>query len=279
MHFSPWQIDRMRRQLNRYQYYGGPNNSALSLTKVYQRLIQSPAVDLTGKHGKALYQYEAFRRFLNEAKKQDSFVLENIFKFLVAERWLNHDAFLKEDEITMEMLEVTKHLALSDKQTKEMLAELPEGYKAQKTLGKSGGEPTKSISITVETMLNADGYSFLAAEQYAVTDTDTDTDSESVWIKKENYRVINPRRRGYGYFFGQMRLLTIILVGPTADSRIIFIQSYSRPVSGMKSIFLLRMGEDMVAYPESLLGDDDSLEMVNAYHLKASELLEKELSV
>lgn len=239
MQFANWQIDRLRRSLNRYRLAKGRNGQALPWKLVLDRILMSPVTlnSYDENHGDSAFKEEALRRFAACQSLLQLDKLEDLFRFLVEEKFLRPGELQTESDDLPELLAVHDLLASDSESGRRALAGLPGTYRVRSRIGDA--EASIGLHITLD-----------SSERFVRVEEEVASTAEKERFNRRPDGSYEPTRKtirkGFGLVSTGLDLLHVFVVGETPENRITYVQA--QPFKGLHKVSigeieLLRCGD------------------------------------
>ncbi|KWT91734.1 MULTISPECIES: ankyrin repeat domain-containing protein [unclassified Variovorax] len=225
MNFTPWQIDELARGLNTYRALKTVNGRSPPWKTVLDHLLLSPATahSYLESGEPPTFKEEALRRFAEGGSTLQPDKLEDVRRFLVAQRLLREDEFTGEDDDLRHILSASSFLAARASESLKSLELLSGPYIARPQDSQTAREITLRFSR-------------------APTDWFVRVTEETAPPGNAARSVKGRTRRGYGFVCTPLNLLHIFLVGSTEEVEITYIQ-LADDYTGPPKLTLARVGE------------------------------------
>jgi len=225
MNFTTWQIDKLARGLNTYRALKTVNGKSPPWKTVLDHLLLSPAT----AHGylesgePPNFKEEALRRFAEGGSTLQPDKLEDVRRFLVAQRLLREDEFTEEADDLRHILSASSFLAARSPESLRSLELLSGPFIARL----NDGQTAKEITL-----------------RFSRAPTD--------WFVRVTEEVAPPGgaarsakgevRRGYGFVCTPLNLLHIFLAGSAMKIEVTYVQ-LADDYKGPPKLTLARVGE------------------------------------
>ena len=225
MNFTPWQIDKLARGLNNYRELKAVNGRLPPWKRVLDHLLLSPAT----AHGypesgdQPTFKEEALRRFAEGGSKLQPDKLEDVRRFLVAQRLLREDEFAEEADDLRHILSASSFLAARSPESLRSLELLRGPFIARLKDSQTEKEITLRFSR-------------------APTDWFVRVTEEIAPPGGAAHSAKGEVRRGYGFVCTPLNLLHIFLAGPAMKIEVTYVQ-LADDYKGPPKLTLARVGE------------------------------------
>ncbi len=216
------QIARLRSRLVAYRNRRGANGAARPWKSVLYDILTHPETQhcFPADGSEPEFKEEALRRFGQGLSNSTPDKRADIKTFLVLKGFLTEKE-LEEDPYDMEAaLALHRHLASSDPLARDMLNDLQTHYVAENRT------KLAHLRVTLSARLNECGDYIDLEERYEVfVDPDAELEqSEARWIEAYNRKLLDQKRRGFGYICGEARVLYLFLWNGSRNDLVSYVQ-------------------------------------------------------
>ena len=225
MNFTPWQIDELARGLNTYRALKTVNGRSPPWKTVLDHLLLSPATSngYLESGEPPTFKEEALRRFAEGGSTLQPDKLEDVRRFLVAQRLLREDEFTGEADDLRHILSASSFLAARSPASLKSLDLLNGPYIARL----QDSQTARAITLR---------FSRAPADWFVRVTEETAPPGNAARSAKGS------TRKGYGFVCTPLNLLHIFLIGSTADIEVTYIQ-LADDYRGPPKLTLARVGE------------------------------------
>lgn len=244
MSFSPWQLRALRNALVDYQVLMAVNGEKRSVRLVLEDILLSEDTKhMPGR--KPAFKEEALRRFINglETLKPDK--LEDVKRFLVAEKVITLDELASESHYLVEALRVHGVLASSTDRAKTHLGRLMRAYRASR----SGRFRTEHFELH---FVREPMDTLVGVEERVWVEARDKTHARAAKAAKDGYGLANSFRRGFGLVSSDQPTMHFFVRGDDPEDLIHYVEVGTHALLGRGSSILLMRSGDLPPEPGNL---------------------------
>lgn len=245
-----WDVKLLRTACSMYRVRESRSGVLLSLFKFVERLHDSPATLVeTDEDENFIYNQEPLRKFLLGERGLEQDYLDELKRFMIAEKMLSEEDFSARDRELKEIVDVTRHLANDTRDAIARIDAFPKSLYFQRP-GSPWGE------LFTMTLTKMPGAFHFRVETNCTTNRSLE--NSKIGVKNTQDRVGYEYETGYGFIATRDNLVHIITRGAGARCIVSYQQlPYPPNFGGGMYVYFLRLGSRPVGSdsPDARGGD------------------------